>query len=72
MTFLYGLGVDFGSNAYHSGDVAGLGLSSRHAAETGGDKEHAGEIAVFAVAPAGIEHGDSCAVYDTLRADIHV
>ncbi len=72
MAFFYGLRVDFGSYAYHTGDVTGLWLSARHAAETCRYEQHTGQVAVFAMSSTGIEYSDSCAVYDALRPDIHV
>ena len=62
--------VDFGGDAHHTGDVAGLGLGAAHATEASSDKQLASSAA--AVFTRCVEHGDSGAVDDALRADIHI
>ena len=62
-------GIDFGRHAHHTGNVASLGLSARHAAKTCRDEE----LHVVATHLAGsIEHGDGGAVNDALRPNIHI
>ena len=76
MTFLGSQRIDFSNDAHHSGNVACLWLSSRHASETRGYEEHSvdvGRTARFLHLLAGsVEHGDGSAVYDSLRTDIHI
>ena len=63
------LRVDLGRDAHHTGDVASLGLSARHTAESGRDEE----LHVVATHLTGsIEHGDGGAVNDALRPNIHI
>ena len=70
----YGLGVDFGGDAHHSGYVGGLGLRARHAAKSGGHEQQSAGFAESggALTPGGVENGYRCAVHDSLRTDIHI
>ena len=70
IAFLRGGGVDFGGDAHHTGDVASLGLGAAHATETGGDKQLA--CCAAAELAGSVQHRDSGAVHNALRADIHV
>ena len=74
IALLGSLGIDFRRHADHSGDIASLWLSPRHTTQTGGDEEgHLVCRATVATYLTGsIEHGDSRAVDDALRADIHI
>ena len=65
-------GIDFGRHAHHTGNVASLGLSTAHAAQTGGDEERRALVAGHRVQALGIEHGDGGAVDDALRTDVHI
>ena len=69
------LGVDFGRHAHHARNVARLGLRAAHAAQARRHKEQRPVIlsASKGSHPAGrIHHRNGGAVYDALRAYIHV
>ena len=65
-----GLGVDFRSDAYHSGNVARLWLRTGHSAKTRRNKELACGAATLSACR--VHHRDSCAVHNALRADVHI
>ncbi len=70
VALLRGRRVDFGGDGDHTGDVAGLGLCARHAAQTSGHKEFSADFA--ANLTAGVQHRNSGAVHDALWSDVHV
>ena len=69
-TLLRSSRVDFSGDAHHTGDVASLGLSTAHATETGGDEQLACRAA--AELTGSVQHGDSSAMHNALRADVHI
>ena len=71
MTFLGCVGVDFGGNRHHPGNVTGLGLRPRHTAKAAGNKQFSGERTAIEFAP-GVKHRDGGAVHNALRSDIHI
>ena len=66
--------VHLGNDGGSAGDLSGLALSTGHAAQTGGHKQTAGQVAVLGdtqLQTAGVEQGVEGAVHDALRTDIH-
>ena len=66
--------VHLGDDGGSAGDLSGLALSTGHAAQTGGHKQAAGQVAVLGdtqLQTAGVEQGVEGAVHDALRTDIH-
>ena len=66
--------VDFGSNADHTGNVAGLGLCARHTAKTSRHKQHTSDFRplLCQAFAGGIQHGYGGAMHNPLGADIHI
>ena len=72
-----GQGIDLGGDADNAGDVAGLRLRARHAAESGGHEEHPAAVVsiqpfLFQLLARCVHHGDGRSVHDALRAYVHV
>ena len=72
VTLLDGRRIDFGDNAYHAGYISGLGLCSRHSAQSGRHKQHTACVARRATLTSRIEHRNCGTVDYALRTYIHV
>ena len=71
VTFLRSFRIDFGHDADHACYVAGLGLGTTHATETGADEERF-LVTSLHDTPCRVEHGDGGAMHDALWTDIHI
>ena len=66
--------VHLGDDGGGAGNLSSLALSAAHAAQTGGDEQAAGQVAVLGDAQlqaAGAQQGVEGAVYDALGTDVH-
>ena len=72
-----GLRIDFRRYAYHTGNVARLGLGARHTSQTGRHKEHPASVvpayaSLFELFAGCVHNGNGSAVHNALGADVHV
>ena len=66
--------IDLGDDGGSTGDLSGLALSARHAAQTGGHEQTASQVAILRNAQlqtAGVQQGVEGAVDDALGPDVH-
>ena len=66
--------VHLGDDGGGAGDLSSLALGAGHAAQTGGDEQAAGQVAVVGDAQlqtAGVQQGVEGAVHDALGPDVH-
>ena len=66
--------VHLGDDGGGAGDLSGLALGAAHAAQTGGDEQAAGQVAVLGNAQlqaASAQQGVEGAVHDALGTDVH-
>ena len=57
-----------GNNPDAATDDGGLSLGARHAAEPAGEEDATRQVRRAELKAPGVEHGEGCAVYDTLGA----
>lgn len=69
-TLLRSAWIDFSRDGNHTGNVASLWLSARHAAQTSRDEQFASRSA--ALLTRSIQNGDGRAVNDALWSDVHI